>query len=117
MQQFTSPFYPNPYGGDRALHFWSFDASDVEGDYVVKFTFILYDISSSSYIAFGSGLDFTNQTSAYAVYEGQRVDLELYNHYSTEKQVWVEFYTGMDNASFTGFSALAELILRSGNFH
>nr|XP_054760730.1 uncharacterized protein LOC129267001 [Lytechinus pictus] len=111
-QVFTSPNYSSPYVGDHGLYYWSFDGSAVEGDYIIRFTFHPYNISASSYIAFGSGLDFTNQSSFYAVYGGQD-DLDLHHHYSAENQVWVEFYAGGESTSYPGFSATAELILRS----
>ncbi|XP_063959865.1 low-density lipoprotein receptor-related protein 2-like [Lytechinus pictus] len=111
-QVFTSPNYSSPYVGDHGLYYWSFDGSAVEGDYIIRFTFHPYNISASSYVAFGSGLDFTNQSSFYAVYGGQD-DLDLHHHYSAENQVWVEFYVGGESTSYPGFSATAELILRS----
>ena len=109
---FTSPGYPNYYNGDQSQYFWSFDASNLAGDQIIKFVFHPYVVSVTSYVAFGNGLDISNHTSSIAYYDGNSDD--LYTFYSQESRVWVEFYTGEDIYPYQGFSATAEAIRREG---
>ncbi|XP_072165897.1 uncharacterized protein [Diadema setosum] len=100
---FSSPNFPAPYVGSFYSTYWTFTA-DVEGDFVIHFVFHPYNISDTSHIAFGSGLDFSNQSSLFNLAIGRT---DLHNVYSPGKLAWVTFLNGWSEEAYPGFSATA----------
>ncbi|XP_071505175.1 uncharacterized protein [Diadema antillarum] len=100
---FSSPNFSAPYVGSFYSAYWTFTA-DVEDDFVIHFVFHPYNISDTSHIAFGSGLDISNQSSLFNLAIGRT---DLHNVYSPGKLAWVTFFNGWSEEAYPGFSATA----------